>query len=308
MYAYPPISIITISHNEERNIRDCLNSLISIDYPDNLYEIIVVDSSNDKTKDFVKSYKKVRLFASKQKEFSPKRNLGIKEAKYELIAFIDADCIVPAGWLKEMLQKISLPDVAAVTSNAYPPPESPFFGKLIACLGKPAGGAIGFDSYFKKLERGISVVSTANTLFKKSALLKVGAFNEDSSFAAGGEDFNVSQKLIGAGYILEYQPDAFIYHKTRDLNNFLGWSFRQGVAQNLHYQSDKKLLFLLFGPFSAVWLFLCLLSIIILPARLYIPIFAFIIVLSTFLIVTKFRSSSNWKKLKMLICTILMKN
>jgi cellulose synthase/poly-beta-1,6-N-acetylglucosamine synthase-like glycosyltransferase len=301
MNIYPSVSIITISHNEEKNIRDCLDSLVSLEYSQSLYEIIVVDSSQDSTKEIVSGYKKVRLFESKHKEFSPKRNLGIKEARNEIIAFIDADCIVPSDWLQKMLQKISVRDVAAVASNAYPPPDSPFFGKLVACLGRPVGGAIGFDSYFRKLDRGISVVSTANTLFKKSALLEVGAFDEDSRFSAGGEDFDVSQKLLAAGYILEYQSDAFVYHKTRDLKNFLKWSFRQGVAQNLHYQSDKKLLFLLFGPSSAIWLLLSLISIIVLPAWIYQPMFVIIILLFTFMVAIKYKNSSNQKKMKLLI-------
>jgi cellulose synthase/poly-beta-1,6-N-acetylglucosamine synthase-like glycosyltransferase len=254
----PPVSFVIISHNEEHNIRDCLDSLAQLDYPDDLFEVTVVDSSSDMTREIVREYIHVRLICSDQKGFSPKRNLGVRESRYDLIAFIDADCIVPSDWLKKMLNQIEGEDVAAVASNAYPPPDSPFWGKHVACLGRPVGGALGFDSYFVRLERGINVVATANALFKKEALSSVGGFDERKRFSAGGEDFDISQRLIKAGYVLEFEPDAFVYHKTRNLRNFLSWTYRQGVAQNLFYQTNRSLSSLLCDPFSMLWIFVLL--------------------------------------------------
>ena len=41
------ISVIIITYNEEKNIKDCLNSLPELDYPKDRCEVIVVDSSTD---------------------------------------------------------------------------------------------------------------------------------------------------------------------------------------------------------------------------------------------------------------------
>ena len=128
MTMYPLVSIVTISHNEENNIRDCLESLISLDYPNGYYEIIVVDSSEDRTKEIVSEYGNVRLIPSTHKQFSEKRNIGIRTARYELIAFIDADCIVPPDWLNKMLNKISDEKVAAVACDVFLPPNCSFLG------------------------------------------------------------------------------------------------------------------------------------------------------------------------------------
>lgn len=247
------VSIVVISHNEEKNIEDCLSSLVSLDYPDGKYEIILVDSSSDQTKNIAEKFASVKLIASEFKEFAPKRNIGIASSQYDLIAFIDADCIVPKTWLSQIIRKLDDEKVAAVAGNAFPPPNSPLFGKLIACLGKPAGGAIGFDSYALKLENGINVVATTSTIFKKNVLNLIGGFDNKKKFAAGGEDWNLSHKIRKSGFVLEFDPDVTVYHKTRNLASFLKWSFRHGKAQNLFYDSKKSLFWLLINPFSFIW-------------------------------------------------------
>lgn len=247
------ISIVTISHNEENNIANCLSSLCRLDYQYGEIEIIVVDSSSDNTRNIVLQYPDVRLIKSDFKGFTKKRNLGIMCAKFELIAFIDADCTVPIDWLSKITSKINNINVAAVAGNAFPPSDSPFIGKHIACLGKPAGGAIGFDSYANKLDKGIDVVATTNTIFRKSVLLEVGGFDEIDKYAAGGEDWNISQKIRDAGYILEFEPEVSVFHKTRRFKSFLKWSFRNGKAQYLLYDSDNTFLRLILNPFSIIW-------------------------------------------------------
>jgi GT2 family glycosyltransferase len=298
----PNVSIVVIAHNEEKNIEECLRSLILIDYPDNSYEIIVVDSSTDRTKEIVAHFDKVKLITVDDKGFSIKRNIGIREAKSNLIAFIDADCIVPSDWLKKIMNKISRPRIAAVASDVFPPPDSPFFGKHIACLGKPAGGAIGFDASFTRLPQGIDVVGTGHTLFKKSVLLEVGGFNEHERLKAGGEDREISQRIIDAGYILEYEPDTFIYHKTRNVIGFLKWSFRHGISQNLFYHSHRNILSILGSPFSFLWPLLTILLLLYLPIQYSISILLvlFITLLLT-VVLKKDILPSGRKKLKLLI-------
>jgi glycosyltransferase involved in cell wall biosynthesis len=302
MSLFAKISIIVISHNEERNISECLESLLSLDYPKDSYEIIIVDSSNDGTRDIVRKYQGVRLFLSDHKGFSPKRNVGIREAHFELIAFIDADCIAPPQWLNKIQIKIHDQKVGAVTSSVLPPPNSPFIGKLIACLGKPGGGAIGYDSYFKKLERGIDSVATGNSLFKRSVLTKVGGFDEQTSLYAGGEDWDISKRILATGDVLEFEPDAFVYHKTRNLKQFIKWSFRNGVAQYLYYRKNDDVIRVLLSPFSLLWVVIFLLALMVLP---YWVIMMFlgtaIIVIGAILIFGRRLFPTGRKKLRLLI-------
>ena len=87
------ISIIITTKNEERNIRNCLESVLSQDYPKDKLEIIVVDNnSTDKTKEIAIRFPKVKLFTIHwQQDFSKARNESLKHASGDWILILDAD-------------------------------------------------------------------------------------------------------------------------------------------------------------------------------------------------------------------------
>ncbi len=258
----PGVSLVIISHNEERNIGDCLSAVSWLEYPRDKLEVIVVDSSSDRTCEIVRAHRNVTLIASASSGFSAKRNEGWRAASHELIAFLDADCMAPPDYLYRMVPGIAQPDVAGVGANAYPPPDATFFGLCVACLGKPAGGAIGFDCEARFLERGVTYIGSGCSIFRRSALDAVGGFDED--LRHGHEDVNVCERLRKSGYALVYQPDAFIYHKTRDsVPHFCRWAFRRGRAHLSAFSPTWKRLIL--EPFSALWPFVGIVSLFLVP-------------------------------------------
>ncbi len=94
------ISIIIPAFNEEKNISMCLESIFRLNYPQDRFEVIVVDNgSTDRTRDIVGEYN-VSLVVDDEKNVSGLRNLGACLAKGNILAFVDADCIVSADWLK----------------------------------------------------------------------------------------------------------------------------------------------------------------------------------------------------------------
>jgi GT2 family glycosyltransferase len=296
----PGVSIVVISHNEEKNIRDCLRSLTALIYPADRFEVIVVDSSSDRTRSIVKGFPQVSLLPSSEKGFSPKRNAGIGVAKNDFVAFVDADCMVPPDWLEIMTRKLSDQDVAAVACDVFPPPDASFWGKLTACLGRPWGGAIGLDSMVTRLERGINMVGTCHAIFRRSILEEVGAFDENRRYDFGGEDVDISQRIRKAGYVLEYETQTFIYHKCRDFIGFFSWSFRHGKAT--YMLSGKQGWKILLSPFSLVWPLLIILIILLLPFRigLYVISVSFFLISVVLFFPRKFFPNGG-KKLKLLI-------
>jgi GT2 family glycosyltransferase len=261
----PGVSVVIISHNEERNIATCLESVTRLDYPD--LEIIVVDSSTDLTKEIVATFAGVKLISSSSRGFSQKRNLGYRSASRELVAFIDADCIAPADWLRRMVPHLMPAEVAAVGGNAYPPPDAPFLGKCIACLGKPAGGAIGLDAEVVFLDRGINYLATCCSLFKKRLLDEVGGFDEGLIY--GNEDVDLSERILHAHYVLEYAEDAFVYHKTRNgFWQFAAWAFRRGRSS--FHAADPGGIRILLEPFSFLWVVIGAIGLFFVPLR-YLP-------------------------------------
>ena len=238
------VSVVVITYNEEKNSEDCLNSLVSQDYPKGKYEIIVVDASLDKTAELASKFKNVKVHKSKEKGFAVQRNLGIKLAKNELIASTDADCIAPRDWLKRLVSSLEKNNVSGVGGSAFPPKDSCYIGLCIACLGFPAGGALGLNKN--------DSISIGNSIFYKKVLEDVNGFNPNMKY--GGEDTDLTKRLKKKGYKIIIEPDLFVYHKTRNFKEFLSWCFRRGKAKFHLSKSPVQILMplaILIYPFNS---------------------------------------------------------
>ncbi len=103
-------SVIVVSHNEEKMIIPLIESLLKLDYPQDMLEVILVDdNSTDKTWDIINDYalkfsniKAIRTNAKYQKFKGKKAGLqsAIDIAQNDIIALTDADASLPANWLK----------------------------------------------------------------------------------------------------------------------------------------------------------------------------------------------------------------
>lgn len=101
----PMISVVIPTYNEERDISDCLRSLKKQSYKP--IEIIVVDDgSTDKTREIVKKFKGVRLIEGEHKGPGFSRNLGAKNARGEILSFVDADMTFHKDYLKHLAKPI----------------------------------------------------------------------------------------------------------------------------------------------------------------------------------------------------------
>jgi len=248
----PGISVIIITKNEEGNIRECLDSFVKIDYPPTLFEIIVVDASTDQTPSIVLEYEAVRLIKS-EAGFSRQRNEGLKAARFDIIAFADADTIIPASWLKGIASGfITHPRAVGLGGDAFPPPGSAWLDRCIGAVGHPGGGGIGLDANTVIDSDGITFISGCNGAFYKSTLEGVGGYNLD--FDSGGEDVDMSRRLYLKGHCLQYEPQMKIYHKPHGpLANYAKWNIGVGVTK---YSLNKpRLINIALEKGSPMWCF-----------------------------------------------------
>ncbi|MEI6480113.1 MAG: glycosyltransferase family A protein, partial [bacterium] len=92
------ISLIIPAYNEEKYIGDCLRSIFDT-HKNSFFEIIVIDNaSTDKTAEIASSFG-VKVFHENQKGVVRARQRGYLEAKGDILAFVDADTLMPEGWL-----------------------------------------------------------------------------------------------------------------------------------------------------------------------------------------------------------------
>jgi cellulose synthase/poly-beta-1,6-N-acetylglucosamine synthase-like glycosyltransferase len=104
-------TIVIAVHNEERHLRQCLDSILSQDYPADHFDVIIADDrSTDSTPAIIAGYcaqsariRSVRIAASEQA--IPKKTAllrALDSAQGEIIASTDGDCIVPSTWLTSL--------------------------------------------------------------------------------------------------------------------------------------------------------------------------------------------------------------
>ncbi len=110
----PKVSIIVAARNEEKNISDCLNSLLQLHYPKEKLEIIIVDDhSTDSTvkiiQDFLQHSSSLKFISAQPptNHLRGKANAisqGIDISTGEIIMMTDADCVVPPTWIKNTVE------------------------------------------------------------------------------------------------------------------------------------------------------------------------------------------------------------
>ena len=115
------VSIIIPAYNEEKHIGQCLDSIFNLDYPRDKFEVIVIDNgSTDRTREIASSYD-VLLLQDSTKNVSGLRNLGARHARGDILAFVDADCVVARDWLTNAEKYFTDLSVAAWGSPPIPP-------------------------------------------------------------------------------------------------------------------------------------------------------------------------------------------
>lgn len=97
------LSIIVLTHNDEGNLVDCLESLA---FGNEL--IIVDDNSTDRTVQLAKNYTKNVFVRSMNGNFSDQRNFALNQARFEWVLFIDSDEIVSEKMKKEVEESIKI--------------------------------------------------------------------------------------------------------------------------------------------------------------------------------------------------------
>lgn len=166
----PFVSVVIAARNEEKEIAACLRSVLKNDYPDECFEVIVVDDdSEDRTAAVVRRlqrrYNPALVDAGGVAEHAPERlrlvqlyggntghkhaalQRGIAAARGDLILTTDADCRARPGWLRAMANAFT-PDTGFVAGPVRYRPGERLFGRLQALefLGLQAFGAGGIGT------------------------------------------------------------------------------------------------------------------------------------------------------------------
>jgi GT2 family glycosyltransferase len=201
----PLVSVVVVSWNRKSDVAHTLNEYRKQTYEN--FEIIVVDNNSaDGTQELVKTeYPEVRLFALSENTGYHAFNIGMKNAKGEIIVISDDDCHLEHDGIKKYVDKFKSNNnlcIAACRMIYYPLGiEYNWYPKKIKDITKS------YDShYFYNAGAGL----------RKSLLETIGYFDED--FFISMSEVDLSTRAIGAGYDVKYFPDITVYHKHYDKN------------------------------------------------------------------------------------------
>lgn len=180
------ISVVIPTYNEEAFIAKTIDAILyelsTCKIP---YEIIVVDNcSTDSTESIVTKLPVMYLRCEKQGNPSATRNTGAQLAQFELLCFIDGDCLVTPGWVNRIIQAFTDPDVAAFGGPALSPENGNWIEKSWA--------PITLKSYTNEY----SSLPGANFCIRKSTFEKLQGFDENLITA---EDDDLSKRVINTG-------------------------------------------------------------------------------------------------------------
>lgn len=199
------ISVVIPLFNVKKYVRECIDALILQDYPEDSFEIIMVDNnSSDETADIVKDYPRIKLLNETKQGSYCARNKGIRCADGELIAFTDPDCLPNPDWLSRLSAAASLPGRDIVLGKR----DFAFQSNALSMLSdyESVKAEYVFSSESNKIYYGY----TNNMAVRRSLFQKLGQFIEVDR---GADTVFVRTAVDRWGCnIVHYSPDARIRH------------------------------------------------------------------------------------------------
>ncbi len=202
---WPRVSVVVCSYNGARTIRDTLEGLRSLDYPD--FEVIVVnDGSTDDTPRIAAEYP-VRLINTPNRGLSNARNTGWEAATGEIIAYIDDDAYPAPHWLKYLAYAFLTTDHVGVGGPNIAPPGD---GPIADCVANAPGGPV----HVLVTDTLAEHIPGCNMAFRRSALAAVGGF--DPRYRAAGDDVDLCWRLMDAGGTIGFHAGAMNWHHRRN--------------------------------------------------------------------------------------------
>lgn len=214
----PSVSVIVPAFNAVGTLKDCLDSLLTLDYPREKLEIIVVDnSSTDGTPDVLAGYRTLlKVYSEPVRGAGAARNHGLRRALHDIIAFTDADCVVDKDWLRNLVPPLIDPAVGITGGKILsrrPCNRIERFGETIHDQGRV-------------MQERLPTAATPNWASRRATLFEVGLFDERFLRC---QDADLSYRLFLAGFRFVYTPKAVVYHRNASaLSGLFREGFRHG--------------------------------------------------------------------------------
>ncbi len=228
----PSYSLIICTYNRSSFLKETIESIWECFATRYTYEILVIDNnSTDATAAVVEGFKHlpVLTYIKELKQgLSHARNRGIKEAKYDILVFLDDDIDIHEGYLDRCEQLFTDQDVQIVGGKVLP-----------HRVEVPGWLPPKFYYLVSIFDRGDALIRTeklmgANYAMRRKAALIIGWYDPElgrkGNNLAGGEEIDYLNRARALNYTIWYDPGLIVYHK---INNKLNREYVFGYARQL---------------------------------------------------------------------------
>lgn len=237
----PFFSIIVPTYQRPTSLANCLAALSRLDYPRNLFEVIIVnDGDRTLSPTLIAPYQphlNIHLLFQTNAGPASARNTGARHAQGDFLAFTDDDCTVAPDWLSQLAcawQNHTSPQPKALgglTLNALP-------NNLYAAASQLHSDAV--CAYFNRDCQAATFFASCNFSVSRRTYWHVGGFDERFPIAAG-EDRAFCDRWLQQGYAMTYLPAARVHHAHHlALTSFLKQHFNYGRGAFFFHQSRQK--------------------------------------------------------------------
>jgi GT2 family glycosyltransferase len=194
------VSVIIAAYNRVDLLKNCFNALLKQNYPN--FEVIAVAGSSkdviELSKKYSKKHKNFFTFETNSESPSRKRNVGIKKAKGEIIAFTDDDCIPSEDWIKNIVSEFNqTKNIVMVEGYTYTD------NKNKSVFSNAPQNHVG------------GIYPTCNLSFRKEILEKIGGFDEAYYFFR--EDTDLAFAAMDYGKSI-FSKKVRVFHPRRPTN------------------------------------------------------------------------------------------
>lgn len=193
-------------------------------------EVLLIDDSCEE--DVAAIEDMCQKYDARRIEFGPsvpeKRNVGAREARYDIILFLDSDCIATPNLLNEHYKLYTDEKVGGVAGYLEFVGEDSWFWQAV----DKTPFTICFS--FPKWMDTVPWTPTANCSMRKSVFEEIHGFDRSFPDKPGGEDVDLGLRMVKMGYIFKCTADGLVYHSKKT------WSPVKAMFRRLWYYGSAN--------------------------------------------------------------------
>ncbi|WP_026449827.1 glycosyltransferase [Aequorivita capsosiphonis] len=205
-------SFIIPVYNRPQEVDELLASFVTIEFQDDFEIVLVEDGSAETSEEIVNQYAdrlSISYFFKENSGPGDSRNFGMKKATGDYFIILDSDCLLPPHYLNTVDAFLNTTFYhcfggADAAHESFSPLQKAINYAMTSFL--TTGGIRGSETSVNRFEP-----RSFNMGISKEAFQKTGGYSKIHP----GEDPDLSQRILKAGYHTTFLPNAFVYHKRR---------------------------------------------------------------------------------------------